>query len=300
MLTARADGPPPVEPPHAEAPPPRGLLRPHDGDPGDLIHRRLRPSPGLADVVEHFWWVEWRVPVPRQVQTLPHPSVHLVFETPRHGAELAGVHTRRFERELAGHGRVFGIKFRPACSGALLPGDATRWTDARVPLSRLPLDIDALSTTLVAPHLDLPSAIALAEAWLGPRLRPLPVHAVVLRDLVERMAVDHELLRVEQAASAVGWDVRTLQRRCLRHVGVSPKWLIRRYRLMEAAERLRAVAGGREDLAPSRWRDTLAGLAADLGYCDQSHFSRDFAACVGLSPSRYVAACRRDAAGAAV
>jgi len=281
-----------------EAPPPRGLLRPNSGPSGDVLHQRLRPSIGLAEVVEHFWWVEWCVPVPRQVQTLPHPSVHLVFETPGASAELAGVHTHRFERALAGHGRVFGIKFRPACIGALLPGDARRWTDGRLPMQDLALDSDELIAALSAFRLDLPSAIELAEAWLAPRLRSLPAEAIVLRDLVERMAVDHGLLRVEQAAALVGWDVRSLQRRCLRHVGVPPKWIIRRYRLMEAAERLRDVAahGG---AGTGHWRRTLAALAADLGYCDQSHFSRDFAACVGLSPSRYVAACKRDAADAA-
>ena len=60
------------------------------------------------------------------------------------------------------------------------------------------------------------------------------------------------------------------------YVGVSPKWVMRRARLHEAA--LRADSGVEVD-----W----AALAADLGYADQAHLSRDFTATLGVPPSRY-------------
>ena len=56
------------------------------------------------------------------------------------------------------------------------------------------------------------------------------------------------------------------------YVGVTPKWVIQRYRLFEAAERL---ASGQADGAQ---------LAHELGYFDQAHFIRDFKAMVGKSP----------------
>jgi AraC-like DNA-binding protein len=59
-------------------------------------------------------------------------------------------------------------------------------------------------------------------------------------------------------------------------VGVGPKWVIRRYRLHEVTERM--AAGSRID-----W----AGLAADLGYADQAHLTRDFGALFGEPPTRY-------------
>jgi AraC-like DNA-binding protein len=57
---------------------------------------------------------------------------------------------------------------------------------------------------------------------------------------------------------------------------VSPKWILRRYRLHEAAEQLK---GKRPPL--------LAALAASLGYADQSHFARDFRAVVGQTPRSF-------------
>ncbi len=70
--------------------------------------------------------------------------------------------------------------------------------------------------------------------------------------------------------------MRQLQRRFADHVGVSPKAVIRRYRLYEAAERARL---GRE----VDW----AALAVELGYSDQAHLTGDFSATVGMPPDRY-------------
>ncbi|HTF60030.1 MAG TPA: DUF6597 domain-containing transcriptional factor, partial [Actinomycetes bacterium] len=48
---------------------------------------RARPSPALADLVEHYWTVSWdlRGRQPHTQHTLPHPSVHLVAERDRSG-----------------------------------------------------------------------------------------------------------------------------------------------------------------------------------------------------------------------
>jgi AraC-like DNA-binding protein len=104
----------------------------------------------------------------------------------------------------------------------------------------------------------------------------LPPIVEQVRDLVERMAIDHELVRAEQAAALLGCDLRTLQRLFRAYVGVSPKWVIQRYRLHEAAQQLAdgAVAG-------------MTELALRLGYFDQAHFIRDFKAVVGRAPGEH-------------
>lgn len=60
------------------------------------------------------------------------------------------------------------------------------------------------------------------------------------------------------------------------HVGVGPKWVIRRYRLHEVTELM--AAGG-----SVRW----AEVAAELGYADQAHLSRDFTRMFGEPPTSY-------------
>ncbi|KAA0075682.1 AraC family transcriptional regulator [Paraburkholderia sp. T12-10] len=57
---------------------------------------------------------------------------------------------------------------------------------------------------------------------------------------------------------------------------MSPKWVIRRYRLQEVAQRLTTGHNVK-----------LADLAAELGYFDQAHLARDFTRLFGCSPSNY-------------
>ena len=84
--------------------------------------------------------------------------------------------------------------------------------------------------------------------------KPDPATETVAR-IVARVASDPELTRVGDLADRVGISVRTLQRLSAEYVGVPPKWVIRRNRLHEAAQR--AGSGERVD-----W----PRLAAELGY----------------------------------
>jgi AraC-like DNA-binding protein len=98
--------------------------------------------------------------------------------------------------------------------------------------------------------------------------------------LVKRITEDPGLQRVAQLAELSGLSERKLQRLFSGYVGVSPKWVMRRARLHEAALRVDADGPASVD-----W----AALAADLGYADQAHLTRDFTATLGVPPSRYAA-----------
>ncbi|CAL9334953.1 DUF6597 domain-containing transcriptional factor [Streptomyces sp. enrichment culture] len=120
-------------------------------------------------------------------------------------------------------------------------------------------------------------AVAALDAFLlglAPRLTPGAARAMAL---VERVRTDRTIRRVSQLAELEGVSARSLQRLFAAHVGVSPKWVVLRYRVHEALER--AESAGR---APD-W----ALLAAELGYSDQAHLSRDFTAAVGVPPGAY-------------
>ncbi|MFD3747009.1 helix-turn-helix domain-containing protein [Nocardia sp. NPDC058633] len=84
------------------------------------------------------------------------------------------------------------------------------------------------------------------------------------------------MTRVDALAQRFGLSMRGMQRLFAEYVGVGPKWVVRRYRLHEVTERL--AHGAEID-----W----AALAAELGYADQAHLSRDFRAIFGEPPTRY-------------
>lgn len=267
--------------PRENAGPARGILR-LPGEQGSHEHHRVLPRPELRELVAHFWGVSWSLATPELVETLGHPTVHLVFEHGPDGcrAEVAGVPLAKFSRKLAGDGWVFGIKLRPGAGRELLGGSVHRLTGKVLPLSRVLPDAEALAASIFSTPV-FPGRVAVAERFLMARHSGVSPALVVLRDLVEAIATDAELIRVEQLVDRVGVDRRTLERRFRDAVGVTPKWVIRRYRLHEATERLRRG-------------DALIEVAHDLGYADQAHFSRDFKAAVGTSPAAFVKRERSD------
>ncbi len=238
---------------------------------------RFHPPEALAPFVEHFWTTHWDLRgEPAYAQdVLPHPSVNLVLEPGC--SEVVGVMTGKFTRRLEGLGRVFCAMFWPGAFSAFYPGPLSELTDRRIPLAELlPIDTPALERQIFVEARDDAARVdALVRALLQSRpvLDPAAVQA---RDIVRTIIEQPDILRVDDIASQVGLRVRTLQRLFARYVGVSPKWVIQRKRLHEAAERLAAPAP-----------PDLAGLAAELGYADQAHFVRDFRNLVGVAPGSY-------------
>lgn len=120
--------------------------------------------------------------------------------------------------------------------------------------------------------------ISAAASWLREIRPPRDRVAEQVAAMVERITADLGIRRVADLTAAFGWPERKLQRLFSEYVGVSPKWVMRRARLHEAA--LRASSGEAVD-----W----ATLAKDLGYADQSHLTRDFTTTIGTPPARYTA-----------
>jgi AraC-like DNA-binding protein len=247
---------------------------------------RAPASTDLADLVERHWLVTWDLPAGRRasVTLLPHPCVNLVLD--RGTAAIAGVGSERFTYPYSGSGRVFGVKFRPGGFRPFLGRPVSELTDQTVPLAILwgPSAATAMAADLTAAP-DLPALVAVAERHLREHWPvPDPEVAVVGR-IVHALLYDRSVTRVEEVSARFGIRPRTLQRLFQRYVGVSPKWVLRRYRLHEAAARL---AEGTD----TSWAD----VAADLGYFDQSHFIRDFTRAIGMTPVAYAEACRQQVA----
>lgn len=254
---------------------PSGILNPQAGA-RQLALRRYPPTHDLAFFVERFWLVAWdvRAHEPYLQTTLPHPCVNLVIEPER--AAVHGVTTRSFAYPLCGQGRVFGIKFRPGAFYPFVQTPVARLTDSSIGLREAFGDDCPPLTTAFRAQADVHTLIALAEAFLRERL-PAPDATVTrINQMVDAIIADRTITRVAAVARQFELTPRTLQRLFQRYVGVSPKWVIRRYRLHEAAELL--ATGNRLD-----W----PALALELGYFDQAHFINDFKALIGTTPAAY-------------
>jgi AraC-like DNA-binding protein len=269
--------PPPAEPACTNA----TALRPKLGKPrGPLLHPpgtqtgRVSPSGDLAPFVEHYWWVRWDVAEPQVAEVLSYPSIHVTFENDQ--ASIVGIVRAKFTRRLEGRGEVFAVKFRP---GMFRP-----WY--RAPVIRLTNRTESLREELGAPGSvilrevfaasDELTRAGILETRLRAALPPRDSDAELARDLVERVRSEPALDSVAALCQATGLTARGIQRLFRDYVGVGPKWVVRRFRLQEAAELLETTD------------ETVVAIAARLGYFDQAHFVRDFKAVVGVAPSEYV------------
>jgi AraC-like DNA-binding protein len=248
------------------------------------IHR-YAPTPELAGLVRRYWMPVWSLPAGQRSEqrVLQYPVCLLVVS---HEYDLlVGPSTGLSTQVLEGSGWALGTMLQPA-AGALVRGASVDGlTDRAVPLTDAPgLDGAALVRRIRAAVGDDPegrdgqqAAIAAVEAALQ-RMLPIDEEGELVNAIVEYVEGDSGVQRVGQVCEKFAIGERSLQRLTARRIGLTPKWLIQRRRLHEAAERL---------TDPDR--PDLARVAADLGYADQAHFGRDFRTVTGLTPGEYAA-----------
>lgn len=238
------------------------------------------PAPELAGVVDRHWVVRWNLigRDPYVQDVLAHPCVNIAFEAARSG--IFGIPTRRFRRELTGAGAALGTRLRPGAFSLLCDLEAWELTDEVRSLTGLLGPAGGRLERDVLAHAQIEQGIGVVESFLLERLRPLDSGARLAQEVIDGILAAPHDTTVASLASRHGVATRTLQRVFRRYVGVGPKWVLQRYRMHEAAERM--LIDPEID---------LARLALDLGYADQAHFGIDFHARTGRTPAAYLAAC---------
>ncbi len=258
--------------------------RAHLKRPDDASHTMSRypASAELTGLVRRYWVPVWSVPPgeesPQQVLQYPICLIVVSAEYARFYGVVSGLSTTT----LSGTGWAFGVMLQPS-AGYLITGRCVaELTDRHVDLdTALGADGTRLAQTLRSEMQGSPqdershrTAIATVERQL---VRHLPVddEGLLVNDVADYIEQSPEVTRVRQVSERFQLTDRTLQRLVHRRVGLTPKWLIQRRRLQEAAERLRDRT------------TTVAEVAAVLGYADQPHLSRDFATVTGMTPGQF-------------
>lgn len=255
--------------------PARGVLQAQPAV-GQFRHVRRSPAPELAHFIAHYWLVSWdlRNLEPHTAETLPHPNVHAIFEPA--GSTVAGVHTAKFSRRLEGRSHAFGVKFTPGGFRSVLDAPVSSLADRTVPIREIfGPEIDPLEAILIASD-DGATLTAAANGFFSAHFHALDDSARLAADLVNLILSDPTVRTVDDLAARAGFGKRSLQRLFSEYIGVSPKWVIRRYRLHELLERINSGA-----------QPDYAQLALELGYYDQAHLINDFRSIVGYSPTQY-------------
>ena len=262
------------------------IERAHLKDPDDASHVMYRYPVDAAfdDLLQRFWIPVWSVPpggeAPQRVLQYPVSLVVIAGDYARFYGVVSGLSTTT----LTGTGWAVGVMCAPAAGALLAGGSMSEYTDRYVDVAdvlgpageRLTAGVRAA----MAPDPHSPSAHAEAMAAFGDALAPfVPVDddGLLINRVVSFVEGDREVTRVAQVCERFGLSERALQRLVHRRLGLTPKWLIQRRRLQEAAERLRGNSA------------SLGEVAALLGYADQAHFTRDFSRVTAMTPGRFAA-----------
>lgn len=257
--------------------PPRGhpdaIVRPSAARRVIDVDRRA-PSEALRPYVDYHWYVGWAVAEPYRQQVVPQPRVHLAAEDGR--LLVHGVSRAPFFRTLRGRGHALGTSFRPGGFRCLLGSSVAALADRVVPAAEVLGVDDRPCARAVLGAEEVPVMVEAMERYLlavGPVPDPVALEVAEIVAWAER---EQGLTRAEDLARHAGTSLRSLQRLFHEYVGIGPKWVVTRYRILDAA----AAAHGGE---PVDW----AGLAARLGFADQAHLTRAFARVVGAPPAGY-------------
>ncbi len=260
-----------------------------------MRYNEYRPSSALASLIYRVWTLQGtaqRARPPFQ-RAMPDGRAELIFnlgdsfeqleqgkaiEQPR--TLIVGTTRRALQIRPTGKVDLIGIRLRPDALAALLRVPGRELMDRALDLTLLPRRFDPSLSEQLADFPDEGARLSLLER----HLRLAAEHATPhrrLRAAVELVLRSHDPLVASRAGNVVGLSYRQLSRLFRERVGFGPKVLARITRFQRLLRALEA-----------RPNASWSALAAEIGYYDQPHLTREFRAFAAVSPQVYRAELR--------
>lgn len=249
------------------------------------------PPPPLAAFVESIWRVRGPAPY-RRAAVLPNGALQLMvnFGDPHRLTGIGGHATdRRYDHtwiaglqeqalmiEAPACTDLLSIRFRPGGAHAFLPLPLCELSNLVVDARDIVGGAGAQLREQLAGMHSWPAQVACVQRWLLGRLQPRERdHALVVRAIAAIGARQGRGAAIAAACDELGLSNRHLIQLFRGLVGLPPKTLARVQRFHRALLRL-----------PSD--GSRAQLAAELGFADQAHFTREFRAFAGVAPGQFL------------
>lgn len=244
-----------------------------------MQYAEFAPSPALAGAVRCYWTITGApassdAPVANRV--LPDNCIDVIFDLRRTAAAHAFVVGPMLTAQVFLHGDavdMLGVRFRPGAATAFLSLEAADLAPSDIRASDVWPDAGAL-TAEISEQTGAGRLQAL-DAYLLRRRRENTV-AEFARRVTDAIARARGRMTVESLSRATGTSERALQRAFASAVGITPKQVLKVQRFRSAASMIAAAS----PLPLSR-------IAAECGYADQSHLTRNFTTLAGVPPMTF-------------
>lgn len=261
---------------HKKRKPSLGVLKLHQGESKFKLTRH-EPANPLAFFVQHYWIIQWDLMdnTPHVQEVIPNPCVNLVFEKNRSG--IFGVRKFKSIHQIEGRGVVFGVKFKPGGFFPFLKSPVSVITNESIRIKEIfGGEVNRLEEHILSQS-NQEKMIKIVDCFLQEKLPQEDDKVTLVNNIIAKIYTDPEIVKVETICELFSMNIRKVQRLFKDYVGVSPKWVIRLYRLQQAAEKM-----DQSEI------ENFTQLAYDLGYFDQAHFNKDFKNFIGISPQTYM------------
>lgn len=238
---------------------------------------QLKPTRKFASLIDKFWFAP-KNEEHRQgyFEILPDGNFDLLFVLADSWCKLvfAGPYTKKFCVPMLGEYDYFGIRFRSGKMPRIADIKPVDLVDTMItpPHKILGMDIDALGERLY-----FLKRIESKQAFMEDVFRKAGLETIAPAGIGIRSAEIIESsggqIKVNDLACLAGISIRTLERTFLTEVGMPPKTFIRCVRFQDTLEKMRS----------GKYR-SLAEIAYECGYADQSHFIKDYKQLSGRLP----------------
>ncbi len=252
--------------------------------------RIIQPAPLLAPYVKHYWLLKTGGNFTAMARTVPTGMMNLIFHR---GNRLFSVHENKIHPQafLSGQEKTYAdlqyngqinmisVVFRPVGVRAFFNLPANRIAGLRLTAEDIEdKELSVLENSLTSTE-DDGLCILLIEQFLQERLTRLAEHNLKRIETAIRL-IDSGQANVASLADAACLSRKQFDRIFSEHVGVHPKEFSRTIRFQRALHRLETNP-----------QISLAALAYECGYFDQSHMTKEFKIFSGYTPGEYLGVC---------
>jgi AraC-like DNA-binding protein len=236
--------------------------------------RERPPAPALAGHLASVW-IQRVAPdaAPYTHRTIPHGSIELSVQLGS-PPQVTGPQTGPVIDTLAPGTTVVGVRFHPGAAPAVLGLPASELVDLTVPWEELRGPVGVALGESIAAAASPQAAAAILEQSVLHLLADADTPDPVVRAAVLRLQ-PWSTADISSLPSSLYISARQLRRRSLAAVGLAPKVVQRMLRFQGFLALAQAHAPESADLPM---------LAADTGYADQSHLTRESLRLSGLTP----------------
>ncbi len=241
-----------------------------------MYYREIAPPEVLQHLVLTYWVFEAPPHLEEvyQHRVMPDGCVQLVYLRQPQVLHLVGPRLDALVVPVHPGAAYWGVRFRPGAAGGLL---GLSCVDVREVVEPAMQHIPRLASAMTE-GLNRCTSVAEALALFTDVLTPLAAQAnapdALVQAAVDALMESQGQLRMRTLAEQVGLSERQLQRRFRQAVGLTPKQFAR-------IRRFRSSVGNMLHDAPNAW----GRVAAEQGYADQAHLTREFQDLYGAAPT---------------